>query len=108
MTSLAYFDNAIAYAQLRLRGGWWNLLATTAAYAALVGAAMYVTATVMTSPTPTIIPSLDSLGTAAASVVRKSSLICNYFSQPAAGPDVCRTAGSSRSARARHRRPARP
>src|SRR5438045_159209 len=38
-------DNAIAFAQVRLRGGWRNLLATTLAYALLIGATMYVTTT---------------------------------------------------------------
>src|SRR4051812_34476070 len=38
-------DNAIAFAQVRLRGGWRNLLMTTFAYALLIGATMYVTTT---------------------------------------------------------------
>jgi hypothetical protein len=38
-------DNAIAFAQVRLRGGWRNLLMTTVAYAVLIGATMYVTTT---------------------------------------------------------------
>src|SRR4051794_41902376 len=38
-------DNAIAFAQVRLRGGWRNLLTTTLAYALLIGATMYVTTT---------------------------------------------------------------
>src|SRR5690242_13203155 len=36
-------DKAIAFAQVRLRGGWRNLAATTVAYTVLLGATMIVT-----------------------------------------------------------------
>src|SRR5689334_19933192 len=56
MSFVLSFDNPIGFAQVRVRGGWKNVLTTTAAYVLILGSTMFATA------------SLAAVGTSNASI----------------------------------------